>query len=217
MGCRSAPSIEAAAQGGAGRGRALRRPAGSDPGPGGRGDVPARQGEFDRGLQARVGHGGVDALGEFTQGRDVHAGGRCWVFTIVSCEAALRRIDKDKSIVKKLEKTRREAHPDLQQERAPVREGRDPVAEEPGQSESRLEERAGEGRARRRAARDRGAPRGARRVFGGRERAAAAAGPVPGRRARGRAARRAVPGKGGAAARRRRHVWVGCGPVAAGG
>ena len=29
----------------------------------------------------------------------------------------LRRIDKDKSIVKKLEKTRREAHPDLQQER----------------------------------------------------------------------------------------------------
>ena len=29
----------------------------------------------------------------------------------------LRRVDKDKSIVKKLEKTRREAHPDLQQER----------------------------------------------------------------------------------------------------
>ena len=35
-------------------------------------------GQFDRGLQARVGHGRLDALGEFAQGRDVHAGGRRW-------------------------------------------------------------------------------------------------------------------------------------------
>ena len=129
----------------------------------------------------------------------------------------LRRIDKDKSIVKKLEKTRREAHPDLQQER--LQYERDAIRWRKNRDKANRDSKNAREKAERDAARreieERHAARDA--FLAGRERAAAAAGPVSGRRARGRAARRAVPREGGAAARGRRHVWFGCGPVAAGG
>ena len=68
----------------------------------------------------------------------------------------LRRVDKDKSIVKKLEKTRREAHPDLQQER--LQYERDAIRWRKNRDKANRDSK----NAREKAERDAATPRGAR-------------------------------------------------------